>query len=366
MKLNRIFQAVEETRFLKQLSLQDRLFLVGEAAPLEYIQGFFERCQNDRNYYRVVSGNEPLARDIQDLKSYRAIVVVSVEDEAALWSKVKQQVASLDIDLPVLRLFGDIFINLLCQKPLLESISDRTTKPNLAYAIVTTPRSGSTYLCDLLCSTNVAGYPSEHLRLAAQELALYCNFDYLKLLDNLMEYRITDNGVFGTKFISHFLFEFRKTKPNFRQIFRSLDKFVLLIRQDKLAQAVSLELAQKTEIWHLNGNSKNTEYQSKLAEVEIDDSLLDNVEQKYNFICEQEAHLKKVLANNKIEPLEVLYEDILEDARAQVTRILEFLEIANPEAYVTQINSGIKKMPSNISLEIMDRYQKRKSTACET
>ena len=41
MELAKIFEAVEETRFLKKLSFQDRLFLVGETEPLEYIQNFF-------------------------------------------------------------------------------------------------------------------------------------------------------------------------------------------------------------------------------------------------------------------------------------------------------------------------------------
>lgn len=365
MKLDRVFQAVEETRFLQQLSSQDRLFLVGEAAPLEYIQDFFDNCkETDHNYYCVLSGDDAIAQSSQDLEGYRAIVVVSFSEEASLWSTVKQQVASLGVDLPVLRLFGDIFINLMCKKPLLEAVSERTTKPDLSYAIVTTPRSGSTYLCDLLGSTNIAGYPIEHLRMAAQELALYCNFDYLRLLNNVMQYRTTDNGVFGTKFISHFLFEFRQTKRDFRQIFRSIDKFVLLIRKDKLAQAVSLELAQKTEVWHLHNNGKNTDYQSKLAEIEIDNDLLDDIEQKYDFIHQQEARLRKMLTNNQIEPLEVFYEDLLEDARSQVARIIDFLAIAKPESYLTQINSGVKKMPSGISAEIMRQYQQTKSTAC--
>ena len=367
MKLARIFQDLEETRFLKKLSSQDRLFFVGKAAPLEYIKNFFsEHKEIDRNYYCVLSSvSDSLERAGQDLKSYRAIVVVSIKDEAALLSKVKQQVGENASKLTVLRLFGDIFINVSCQRPLLQPTVDRTLKPDLSYAILTTPRSGSTYLCDLLDSTNIAGRPREHLRQAAQDLSLHCNFDYLKLLNNVMQYCTTDNGVFGTKIISHFLFEFKQAKPDFQQIFCSIDKFILLIRRDKLAQAVSLVLAQRTEIWHLHTNKKDTSYESKLANIEIDRALLDDVEQKYNFIYQQEARLKKILTNNQVEPLEILYEDLQENAQLQIDRILDFLAIAKPESYANQIRSGVKKMPSNISQEIIRQYRQRKSTVAQ-
>ena len=368
MKLAQIFQDVEETLLLKKLSLHDRLFLVGEAAPLEYIRSFFqEQKEIDRNYYCILpNGSEKIAKIERDLESYQAIVVVSMQDEAAWFSAIEQQVKAIAPQLPVLRLFGDIFINLLCQKSLLQSVAEQTSKPDLSYAILTTPRSGSTYLCDLLDSTNLAGRPKEHLRLAAQELSLYCNFDYLKLLDNLMQDCTTDNGVFGTKIISHFLFEFKQTKPDFKQIFRSIDKFILLIRRDKLAQAVSLELAQRTEIWHLHTNKKDNNYQSKLADIKIDSVLLDEVGQKYDFIHQQEARLKKILANNKIEPLEIFYEDLLENARLQIDRILDFLAIAKPESYAGRIGSGVKKMPSDISQEIMRCYRQRKNAVSQT
>ena len=366
MELAQIFQAVEETQFLKQLSSEDRLFLVGESAPLNYIKKFFSTHKPiDNNYYFDLSDRElnSLSETTLNSGQYRAIVVVSLEEEAFLKQIVKERVEQINSNLPVLQLFSDIFINLQCQRELVQSISSNTP-PSLSYAILTTPRSGSTYLCDLLDSTNIAGHPREHLRLAAQELARCCNFDYLNLLDNLKQYRTTNNGVFGTKIISHFLFELKQTKPDFRQIFRSIDKFILLVRQDKLAQAVSLEVAQKTEIWHLRGDATSIDYRSKLQKIEIDNSLLNNIEQKYDFINRQEARLRKILSDNQIEPLEVVYEDILEDARSQIDRIIDFLGIAKPEPYLMNIGSKIKKMPSTISQEIIHQYQQRKSTVC--
>ena len=367
MELAQIFQAIEETQFLKRLSSEDRLFLVGESAPLKYIEQFFSSQKSiDNNYYFDLSNNEldSLTETTLDSLKYRAIVVVSLEEEAFLKQIVKERVEQLNTNLPVLQLFSDIFINLQCQRKLLQSIPSKSLEPSLSYAILTTPRSGSTYLCDLLDSTGIAGHPSEHLRLAAQELARYCNFNYLSLLDNVKQYRTTNNQVFGTKIISHFLFELKQTKPDFRQIFRSIDKFILLVRQDKLAQAVSLEVAQQTEIWHLRDRATKIDYRSKLKDIKIDNGLLNNVEQKYDFINRQEARLRKILSDNQIEPLEIVYEDILEDAQLQIDRIIDFLGIAKPKHYLMKIDSKIKKMPSNISQEIILQYQQRKSTVC--
>ena len=361
MESAQIFKAVEETQFLRILSSQSRLFFVGDSASLTYIKNFFSQIKtSDDNYYYDLS-NRALAElnIIPQLNLYQAIVVVSLEDETALSSTLSQQ---LSVAHPIiLRLFADIFVNRMCDRKLLQPSSNNPQKPKKSYAILTPPRSGSTYLCDLLDSTTIAGHPLEHIRMATQELSLYCNFDYLNLLDNLMQYRTTSNGVFGTKIISHFLFELRQAKPDFKEIFQAIDRFILLIRKDTVAQAVSLVLAQKTEVWHIHHNDKKASYQSILDSIEINDELLDDVEQKVVFIKQQENRLKKVLANHNKEPLLVVYEDILDDAPREINRILDFLGIVIPPGHTMQISSGIKRMPSAITQQIIKQYRQRKS-----
>ena len=364
MKLNQILQAAEETQFLKQLSSLSRLFLVGDRETLEYLKQLFQHYQSENSNFYYDCASQPLEglSRTNDISSYQAIVVVSLQDELALSVKVEQQLESTPHPV-ILKLFADIFVNRLSNCPLLNPVPRQHQKPKISYAILTTPRSGSTYFCDLLDSTGIAGHPMEHLRLATQELSLYCNFDYLHLLDSLMEHRTTSNSVFGTKVISHFLFELKKAKPKFWRIFRAIDKFILLVRKDKVAQAVSLVLAQRTEVWHIHQNEKQVSYQSQLDSIEINESLLDDVARKVRFINQQEERLKKILADNKIEPLMVVYEDILENAPVQIDRILDFLSIAKPSGQTLQIGSSIKRMPSDISRKIMDRYRARERVA---
>jgi len=374
MDLAAIFQAVEETRFLKKLSSQERLFFVGEVEPLKYIQNFFTKHkQIDNNFYGDLSTNSLdniVSKIRQSNGNYQAIVVVSIEDEISLFGEIKQAICASNLNIPIVRLFADIFVNVLCQTNPLKPTSNELIKPQVSYAVLTTPRSGSTYFCDLLSSTGIAGYPLEHMRLASNELALNCNFNYLRLLYNLMQHRVSDNGVFGTKLISHFLFELRKAKPNFKKIFPAIDKYIILVRKDKIAQAVSLVLAQKTEVWHIhkkpNQNNANYQaYQSALNNIKISDELLLEVKQKHKFIVNQENRLRNILNANQIEPLEIIYEDIVENAESQINQVLDFLEIYHPSRPTINIDSQIKKMPSELSQEIIRQYkhQNKKITA---
>lgn len=373
MTLAQTFQAVEETRFLSRLSLEEQLLFIGEPEPLDYIQSFLSQSQAiDSNSYLPTSENNlaKLAIFLPDWHQYQAIIVVSWQQENELLLEIKKYLITWQIPLPVIRLFADSFINLICQRRLLQGASDTLIKPKISYAIMTTPRSGSTHFCDLLDSSKIAGYPAEHLRLATQELAKNCNFDYLRLLSNLMQYRITENGVFGTKFISHFLFELQQTKFDFRQIFKSIDKFILLIRKDKVAQAVSLLIAQKTEVWHIQNQSNQDHvnyqfYQSQLESIQINDDLLAEVAHKHQFINNQEKRLRKILQNNQINPLEIYYEDIVADPQMEINRVLDFLEILPSSGYTIELNSKIKKMSAKISQEIIRQYQQKNSASLQ-
>ena len=248
MNVVKTFQAIDETQFLKKVAAYDRLFFVGETEILEYIKNFFlNQKAADNNHYYDLSAHDLQAFGAiaKDLKQYQGIIVASFKSEESIQLNLKQVVSSLNLEVGVFRLFGDVFTNHLCRRSLIQPSSDQVAKSKMSYAVITTPRSGSTYFCDLLESTKIAGYPLEHLRLATQELSKNCNFNYLRLLNNLIQYRVTDNGIFGTKLISHFLFALHKTKFDFDQIFLTIDKFIFLTRRNKLAQAVSLVIAQQ-------------------------------------------------------------------------------------------------------------------------
>ena len=81
------------------------------------------------------------------------------------------------------------------------------TQPKRGYAICTTPRSGSNYLCELLESTGTLGNPIEYFSPAALRVRSLPEFsgDREALLRQALCLGATSNGIYGLKlFVDHF------------------------------------------------------------------------------------------------------------------------------------------------------------------
>jgi LPS sulfotransferase NodH len=136
-------------------------------------------------------------------------------------------------------------------------------QPHTSYLICSTPRSGSSLLCEALKDTNVGGRPaeyfSEHNEAYWSERWNVSNYpDYIK---SSLEEGTTPNGVFGGKVMwtSNFP-EFtqklgkelgRKHMPVhdlLSSVFPNLH-YIWLGRRDKVRQAVSQWKASQTGIW---------------------------------------------------------------------------------------------------------------------
>lgn len=125
------------------------------------------------------------------------------------------------------------------------------------YAICCAARSGSTLLCDLLRRSGKMGVPEEYLnpehlaaemapRLGAQSSdGTVVAATYLR---ELIRRRTTPNGVFGIKVLWS---QAERWLPSstFRGLMARSD-LIWLRRRDVLAQAISLVIAQQTQVWH--------------------------------------------------------------------------------------------------------------------
>ncbi|MBE9166007.1 sulfotransferase domain-containing protein [Pleurocapsales cyanobacterium LEGE 06147] len=360
MKVEAIFQDLQETHFLDKLICEEKIMFIGENPTISYLKKFFSvHKQLDENYYynwQPIKQQE-LIFNPEKLINYRAIVVASVNNEHAIFDEINDWVDASKIDISVLKLFTNIFINFMSGQKLLQVTECRPSSPRLSYAIITTPRSGSTFLCSILQSIRIAGYPTEHLRQASAILANNCQFDYIKLLHALMAYKTTPNGVFGTKFISHFLEVFQKAEFDFGEIFQSISKYIYLVRQDKVAQAVSIVLAQKTNVWHISTQEKQQNYETQLEQIEIEEFLLKEVHKQYRFIQQQEEYLIKLFETYHISPLIVEYEQLVEHTEEQTNLILDYLQIPPLETKTTNLKSHLRKMRSDLSEQIIKEYK---------
>jgi LPS sulfotransferase NodH len=362
MEVTEIFQSIQENQFLQKLSFREKILFIGEEETTSYLNNYFDSChQNQGKSY--CNWEEKFEEELflapQQLITYQAVIVASTKNEQIIFEIVSNQIASLNLNVPVLRLFTDLFVNFMSGQKLLQTSDYEIRLPKISYAIVTTPRSGSNFLCSILNSTNIAGYPKEHLRQASLDLAKHCHFDYIRLLQILMTYQVTPNGVFGTKFISHFLKDFQQTKFEFDRIFKSISKYIYLVRRDKIAQAVSIIIAQKTNVWHIDHQNQQFNYQAKLQTINIDENLLNRVHHVYKSLQRGEISLTKLFENYRISPLLIEYEELLENKEEQLQKILDYLEINYSKEQIINSKSSFQKTSSNLSQQIINRYKEK-------
>ncbi|HHP7230440.1 MAG TPA: Stf0 family sulfotransferase [Xenococcaceae cyanobacterium] len=367
MEVNEIYSVFQENNFLKNLLDQGKLLFVGLEGDLNYFKDYALKHQLKNHNYCYVwqeQKQQKLISKLQNFNQCQGIVVASVANETIIFNKISQLLANSNLNIPVFKLFDDIFVNHMTKTNLLKSAECNYRKPTVSYGILTLPRSGSTFLCQLLAATESAGYPTEHFRKPAFTLAKYCNFNYIRLLKFLMTHRVTLNGVFGTKFISHFLHDFETLENSLEPIFTIIDKYIYLVRKDEVAQAVSILLAQKTEVWHINNRNKLLNYQEQLESITITDELIEEVNQKLHFIRQQQKYIDKILKIYQISPLIIEYENLVENVEENLQTILNYLEINYLPQNINNLKYNIKKMGSEISLNLAEAYRKKYGIKC--
>jgi LPS sulfotransferase NodH len=182
------------------------------------------------------------------------------------------------------------------------------------------PRTGSTALCSLLEATGVLGMPREYLnprgplrpwarRLGARDLEEY--------LDALRRRQATPNGVFSLKVL------YPDLKPLLArgEITEALGpvKFAYLTRDDLVAQAISMYIAEASGVWHRDpsgalfrsrgGGDPDPPY-DEVRILEARDELL-----------RQQGDWERFFAERRITPLRLTYEGFVADANGCVGAI---------------------------------------------
>ncbi|MGL6339394.1 MAG: Stf0 family sulfotransferase [Waterburya sp.] len=349
-----IFNKLSESKLLEEVAKKENLVFLGDQETINYLKKVFTNSNNYQYYYWNENQNE-LANLIRQLNKQK-IIIASVINENEIFEKLNKQCSTAQADITLIKLFSDIYINLSLGKELLEPADTKIISPKIAYAVVSTPRSGSNAICEALSSTKIAGFPREDLRYTSQVLSLNCNFDYVKYLKILMSYRVTNNGVFGTKFISHFLQQHEQSKLDFNDIVNNF-KFIYLIREDKVEQSVSAFMAQQTNVWHLNSQQNRQQYESLLKEVTFKKEDLQKVHQIHKDMIEQENELQQLLTQYNISPLVVKYSDFEQDHNLVIYQILDYLDIEYDPSMT--INLSSKKLQSELSKNIICKYKEQ-------
>ncbi len=202
--------------------------------------------------------------------------------------------------------------------------------PRLAYVLGSTRRSGSTYLASLLAATGVLGVPTEYLPSAGphRELLERAGHDpddrsiegYAAALAAL---RTTPNGVFGL----HAHFDQFATALKLGLFGRCLPRprFLHIRRRDLLGQAISLVHARQTRQWTSNGVAS--------GEAAYDGRA---IREALHGVIQQNANWELYFAEAGIEPLPLVYEEVVAAPERELARVCAFLDVSWDGAFDRQ------------------------------
>src|SRR5215216_1000850 len=199
---------------------------------------------------------------------------------------------------------------MLIFRPLISPKTDADIRIVRGYAICTVPRSGSNWLGQLLTSTGVLGNPLEYFNGAARRQLtdpLYPD-DPQQQVELLLTMGKTPNGIYGVKL---FASQFQEIESKIR-LTRDLPnlRFIFLRRRDLLGQAISWARALQTNQYRANQPVQGESSYDRVF-------ILDRIRQ----IVQEYAQWNAYFARTGISPMELLYEDMLNDPRPAIARV---------------------------------------------
>ncbi len=243
--------------------------------------------------------------------------------------------------------------------------------PTTSYLICTTPRSGSTFLSQALASTGVAGRPEEYFQQLTATGLPRRPVDYLEGLDSEAvptprgapdgDHRVdpmfdprrfagfgdyvswvlgtatTSNGVFGAKLMSAYVDGLAAglrealgdrapgTTPGLLGTVFPRLRYVFLVREDKVRQAVSLWRAIQTWQWREDAPEAGPVNAGRgEGALRYDFRALDHLRRR---LVDEEGWWRAYFADAGIEPLTIAYEQFADGHDDVVRAVLRHLEI---------------------------------------
>lgn len=224
---------------------------------------------------------------------------------------------------------------------------------DINYVILAEPRTGSTLLCNILENLGILNHPDE----ANNNYEL--EFDIKKNIfknttpdvffhDLLSKNRV--NNISGFKFMIKNLELYGKTSNyTLKYLLNSFPKdtkFIWIRRKNLLRQVISFLRAKKSNEWiAYKKDKKKTAKEHKISNIEIDSTIIKWIKDNNNF--------EKVLKQNNINPLFIYYEDLIDNKKVTIKKILSFLNI---ELRDMSIKTNLVKQSDEITENIVSNY----------
>ena len=243
-------------------------------------------------------------------------------------------------------------------------------RPSLSYLICCAERTGSTLLGNALIGTGIAGRPRSYFNRVAHfnpriQRALGNAKDDDRYLDRVVGAATTPNGVFAAKVHwEHFLNLIAKVErgrppdaapataiERLRARFPDL-RFIWLVRKNAVARAISHYRVKKTNRWQVDSRWL-TDDTGGDGEPGFD---FDEIDAFVRVGDAEHTHWAKFFHENGIAPLDLTYEDMIQDLDGTVRRVLEFLCL--PTENVTLPPPTLRRQADHRSQDWEARYRR--------
>lgn len=203
--------------------------------------------------------------------------------------------------------------------------------------ILSTQRSGSTFLCELIKQSNFClpheyFQPFEYLKILSERWGCLIDneLNIPRFIEQLKKNRTYDNGWLGINLHGSHLEIFKKMEKELAEINVT---YIHLVRNNQVAQAVSYYVASEGGQWSSNFKKKNNPNYSYQLILE-----------KLLWIQEQNRMIKRYLSKKKYQTIS--YEDF----------------VLNPHEYISKITGSSSEKP----LKVNTNLKKQKNKINET
>ena len=221
------------------------------------------------------------------------------------------------------------------------------TETRKTLVIASTVRSGSHMLGHVLKQTDAFGFPLEYAnKHNLSEWKKRFNRRSLPgVLEDLMAKRTSPNGVFGIKVHYSHIERF----GGFAALCELLPNpyFVLLSRDDVMAQAVSLAIAKQTGSWISGQGSEQTQPEYRFND--IDDGL--------RRICMENASWQYTLVASGSRFMQLNFSDVKANTPNAVLRIADFMGV-NVDANKIPLVPVTQRQSSEMNTQWLSRFQR--------
>ncbi|MDK9694694.1 MAG: Stf0 family sulfotransferase, partial [Sulfurimonas sp.] len=245
---------------------------------------------------------------------------------------------------------------------------NRDIKLSKNLVILATQKNGSIIVCNDIAETGVLGKPSEHFIKVIENLGKVSSEEMKTLIDNVFEKGKTSNGLSAIKIMSNQIARIGKALKevnisqgnDYQEVFYTYFKdsiFARVIRNDKVAQAVSRIMARQTNVYHTVDNASGMEGMLGNVSKKRDESVLhydfEEIKTEVEKIKSEEKFLDEFIERFQLEVQPIVYEEVVND-RTYVNDLASKLNVTNIEL----ADRRLKKVSGSVADEWVNQYKK--------